>query len=175
MVLLLLALVRNDLLEDWRASLPAEAPNYFMINIRPRRGEAIGAFFASAGCRRPSWCVVRARLTAINAVPVDRIQFESTRAGLRGARGEPHLGADAARRQPPGEVAAGGPTATASRPRVSVEQEYARAARLKLGDTVTYDVAGEPVSATVTSCASALGFVPAEFLHGVSRPACSTT
>ena len=35
MVLLLLAVVRNDLMQQWRASLPENAPNYFMINIRP--------------------------------------------------------------------------------------------------------------------------------------------
>src|SRR5262249_23864524 len=33
MVLLLLAVVRNDLLEDWRASLPPNAPNHFLIKI----------------------------------------------------------------------------------------------------------------------------------------------
>ena len=57
MVLLLLALVRNDLLQDWRASLPADAPNYFMINIRPDEGAAIDASSSASGaCRRPSWC-----------------------------------------------------------------------------------------------------------------------
>ena len=35
--------------------------------------------------------------------------------------------------------------------RVSVEQDYAERLGLKLGDTVTYDVAGEPVTATITS------------------------
>ncbi len=38
MVLLLLALVRDDLLQEWRASLPEDAPNYFMINGRSRAG-----------------------------------------------------------------------------------------------------------------------------------------
>jgi len=152
MVLLLLALVRNDLLEDWRASLPAEAPNYFMINIRPDEGEAIGAFFRERGLP-PTELVplVRARLTAINAVPVDRIQFESERgrgfvereANLTWAR---TLRDD--NRLVSGRWWADGDGGEA---RVSVEQEYAERLGLKLGDTVTYDVAGEPVSATVTS------------------------
>jgi putative ABC transport system permease protein len=81
MVLLLLALVRDDLLEDWRASLPADAPNYFMINIRPDEGETIEAFFRERGLP-PTELVplVRARLTAINDVPVSEIRFEGERA-----------------------------------------------------------------------------------------------
>ena len=49
MVLLLLALVRDDLLREWRASLPADAPNYFMINIRPDEADAVRSFFVSRG------------------------------------------------------------------------------------------------------------------------------
>ena len=65
MVLLLLALVRNDLLKDWQASLPANAPNYFMINIRPDEGEAVQGFFARSGLPATELVpLVRARLTA---------------------------------------------------------------------------------------------------------------
>ena len=57
MVLLLLALVRNDLLEEWRASLPDDAPNYFMINIRPDEGEELSRDSSRiAACRPPSSC-----------------------------------------------------------------------------------------------------------------------
>ncbi|MEP6998742.1 MAG: FtsX-like permease family protein, partial [Betaproteobacteria bacterium] len=35
MALLLLTLVRGDLMRNWRASLPADAPNVFLINILP--------------------------------------------------------------------------------------------------------------------------------------------
>ena len=45
MVLLLLAVVRNDLMQQWRASLPENAPNYFMINIRPDHTAAVREFF----------------------------------------------------------------------------------------------------------------------------------
>ena len=48
MVLLLLAVVRNDLMQQWRASLPENAPNHFMINIRPDQTAAIREFFARA-------------------------------------------------------------------------------------------------------------------------------
>jgi putative ABC transport system permease protein len=152
MVLLLLALVRNDLLEDWRASLPADAPNYFMINIRPDEGEAIAAFFRDRGLP-PTELVplVRARLTEINDVPVGEIRFEGERAQGFVER-EANL-TWASRLRNDNRLVSGtwwvdGNDGGA---RVSVEQEYAERLGLKLGDTVTYDVAGEPVSARITS------------------------
>ncbi len=149
MVLLLLALVRDDLLEDWRASLPEGAPNYFMINIE---GAAVADFFRERGLP-PTELVplVRARLAAVNGVPVDRLRFEGDRAQgfvereanltwARALRDDNRLVAGQWWREGDG----GGP-------RVSVEQEYAERLGLKLGDTVTYDVAGEAVTATITS------------------------
>jgi putative ABC transport system permease protein len=152
MVLLLLALVRDDLLEDWRASLPEGAPNYFMINIRPDEGEAINAFFHERGLP-PTELVpmVRARLVAINDVPVADIRFQGERAQefvereanltwARALRDDNRIIAGQWWREGDGGGA-----------RVSVEQEYAGRLGLKLGDTVTYDVAGESVAARITS------------------------
>ena len=152
MVLLLLALVRDDLLEDWRASLPEDAPNYFMINIRPDEGDAIRAFFRERGLP-PTELVplVRARLTHINGVPVDQLTFESDRAQGFVER-EANLTWSATLRDDnrllSGEWWRDGDGGEA---RVSVEQEFGQRLGLELGDTVTYDVAGEPVSAKVTS------------------------
>src|SRR5690606_14619277 len=33
--LLLLTIIRGDLIDDWRARLPQDAPNYFFVNIPP--------------------------------------------------------------------------------------------------------------------------------------------
>jgi putative ABC transport system permease protein len=152
MVLLLLALVRDDLLEDWRASLPANAPNYFMINIRPDEGDAVRAFFAQRGLPPTALVpLVRARLTAINDVPVGEIAFESARAREfvdREANLTWAATLQADNRLVEGSWWRAGDDGGA---RVSVEREYAARLGLRLGDTVTYDVAGEAVSATVTS------------------------
>ncbi len=152
MVLLLLALVRDDLLREWQASLPPDAPNYFMINIRPDEGAAIRSFFAERALP-PTELVplVRARLSAVNDVPVEKITFTSERAAgfvereanltwSRTLRDDNRLVAGTFWRDGDG----GGP-------RVSVEQDYAERLGLKIGDTLTYDVAGEPVSARITS------------------------
>jgi len=150
MVLLLLALVRDDLLTDWRASLPADAPNYFMINIRPDEGEAIEAFFRERGLPPTDLVpMVRARLTAINDVPVDRIQFSSERAQGFVEREANLTWASTLRDD--NRIVRGQWWEDGEGPRVSVEQEYAERLGLEIGDTVTYDVAGEPVTATITS------------------------
>ncbi len=81
MVLLLLALVRDDLLRDWQRSLPADAPNYFMINIRPDEGAGVEQFFAQAGLPATELVpMLRARLSAINEKPIEKITFQGERA-----------------------------------------------------------------------------------------------
>jgi putative ABC transport system permease protein len=152
MVLLLLALVRNDLLAEWRASLPADAPNFFLINIRPDEGESLQAFFADQDLP-PTELVpmIRARLTAINDVPADRvalpsedarewIEREANLTWTRSLRYDNRLVAGEWWREGDG----GGP-------RVSVEQEFARELGIKVGDRLAYDAAGEPIEARVAS------------------------
>jgi putative ABC transport system permease protein len=152
MVLLLLALVRDDLLQDWRASLPEDAPNYFMINIRPDEGAGVREFFAQAGFPATELVpMLRARLVTINATPVEQLRFTSDRANdfvdrEANLTWSETLGAGnrivAGTWWPPGE------------PRdaqVSLEREYAELLGLGLGDSLTYDISGETVTARVTS------------------------
>jgi putative ABC transport system permease protein len=152
-VLLLLSLVRDDLLRDWRASLPTDAPNYFMINIRPDEGEQVREFFTRAGF--PSTELVpmlRARLVSINGASVDALPFASDRASEFVER-EANLTWSAA--LGPGNTIVAGrwwPVDRAPRePQVSVEREYAETLGLELGDTLTYDIAGETVTGRITS------------------------
>ena len=68
MVLLLLAVVRGDLLADWRRSLPNDAPNNFLVNIRPEERQALQDFLSAHGFGTPQmFPMVRARITAINS------------------------------------------------------------------------------------------------------------
>src|SRR5476649_2816511 len=72
MVLLLLAVVRGDLLAEWRRSLPGDVPNNFLINIRPDERRSLEEFLTSRGLGRPTmYPMVRARMTAINAVAAE--------------------------------------------------------------------------------------------------------
>nr|MBP8272482.1 FtsX-like permease family protein [Sphaerotilus sp.] len=152
MVLLLLALVRDDLLRDWQRSLPADAPNYFMINIRPDEGAGVERFFARAGLPATELVpMLRARLSAINDVPVEKITFQGERANDFVER-EANLSWSATL-SPGNKIVAGQWWSGETRgdQQISVEVEYAGRLGLKLGDTLTYDVAGEAVRGRITN------------------------
>lgn len=153
MVLLLLAVVRNDLMQQWRASLPENAPNHFMINIRPDQTAAIREFFATKSEVTPPQLVpmVRARLTQINGRPVGELQAPSER-GRDFLEREANL-TWAQTLQQDNKLVAGEwwREGDGGGPRVSVEIELAQSLGLKIGDDLSYDVAGEIVDAKVSS------------------------
>jgi putative ABC transport system permease protein len=151
MVLLLLTLVRNDLMDTWRASLPDNAPNQFLINIQPHELDGLGQFLERAGLARPGFTpLVRARMTELNGQDITQLNFEDPQ-GETWARREANL-TFADEMQADNTLLQGrwwAPGTTENE--VSVEQDFAREMGLKLGDEVTFDVAGEAVTATVTS------------------------
>jgi putative ABC transport system permease protein len=152
MVLLLLAVVRNDLMEEWRASLPEDAPNHFMINIRPDQTDALRALFARHGVTPPDLVpMVRGRLKSVNGRSITDVRFPTDR-GRSFAEREANL-MWAKDLQDGNKLLAGKWWSEGDQggPRVSVEQEIAFSLGLKVGDTLTYDVAGESVEARVAS------------------------
>lgn len=149
---LTLTLVRTDLLRSWQASLPADAPNRFLVNIQPDQVDAVGALLAARlGARPPIHPMVRGRLVAINGSEVRSDQFAEERARRLVERefnltwGE-RLPAD-------NRVIAGlwHGSAAAARQSLSVEEGIARTLGIRLGDQLTYDVAGRRFDAAVAS------------------------
>ncbi|MGB5210263.1 MAG: FtsX-like permease family protein [Gammaproteobacteria bacterium] len=150
MVLLLLTLVRNDLMQEWRATLPADAPNRFLINIQPTEAARVEDFLGERGAASRLVPLVRARLTAIDGRSLSEIEFSSPR-GQRLADREGNL-SWAVELQEDNEVIAGDWWGERSEPgEVSVEADFARDVGIELGDELDFDVAGEAFSARVTS------------------------
>ncbi len=152
MVLLLLAVVRGDLLADWQHSLPADAPNNFLINIRPEERRPLEQFLQSHGLGQPSmFPMVRARITAINSRPSESIKLhkESGRGFLER---EQNLTWSADLMED-NQLTAGAwwTPADAGKPLVSISTEYQEALQLNLGDAISFDVAGEPLTVKVAS------------------------
>jgi putative ABC transport system permease protein len=151
MVLMLLTLVRNDLMDTWRQSLPADSPNQFMINIQPQEVPEMQRYLAEHDMQVPEFVpLVRARMTTINGKDVSQIEFGNPQ-GERWARRESNL--SFRDRLQTGNELTEGRWWQAGTPdhEVSVESDFASDLGLKLGDELGFDVAGEPVTATVTS------------------------
>jgi len=152
MVLLLLAVVRGDLLNDWRRSLPADAPNNFLINIRPEERQSLEQFLGKHGLGQPTmFPMVRARITAINSRPSESLK-------LHGDSGRGFLEREqnltwSARLMEDNQVIAGvwWTAADTGKHLVSISTEYQEALQLKLGDKLSFDVAGEKLTVEVAS------------------------
>ena len=151
MVLMLLTLVRNDLMETWRDSLPMDAPNQFLINIQAHEVAQMQQFLSAQDMEVPDFSpLVRARMTAINGVDVDQLSFENPQ-GERWAKRESNLSF--------GEKIQKGNQLTQGQwwqpgtdeYEISVEENFADDLGLKLGDELSFDIAGEPVSARFSS------------------------
>jgi putative ABC transport system permease protein len=152
MVLLLLAVVRGDLLADWRRSLATDVPNNFLINIRPDEVDPLRSFLTARGLAAPEmYPMVRARMTAINGTPGDKIK-------LKGDTGQSFLEREqnltwSASLMPDNQMIAGEWFSAADRgkPLVSISSEYQESLGLKIGDRLSFDIAGEPLTVTVAS------------------------
>jgi putative ABC transport system permease protein len=152
MVLLLLTLVRTGLLEQWRATLPPDAPNRFLINIQPDEAEGVQAFLADRFGGGELVPLVRARITAINGRPVAELEFASPRA-QRFIDRESNL-SWASEPAPDNRIVAGRWWPSGGGDEVSVESDFARDLGLALGDRIEFDLAGERLEAKVTSLRS---------------------
>ncbi len=152
MAVLLLAFVRNDLLKTWQTSLPADAPNRFVINIQADQMPGINALLSAQGIDHADILpMVRARLVSVNGKPLNVADYEDERA-KRLAEREFNL-SWAANMQSDNELVAGQwwQAEDAGKSLLSLEQGLADTLKLKLGDQLTYDVAGTPLTLTISN------------------------
>jgi putative ABC transport system permease protein len=152
MLLLALAILRNDLITDWRASLPADVPNYFFLNIPPDQRQDFQRELQSQGARLERMLpMIRGRLVSINDRQVATLRFPGQR-GRGFADREQNL-TWAGELGDDNQIVEGRwwTKAEVGQPLVSVAVEYQESMGLKLGDKLKFDVAGEPLEATVAS------------------------
>jgi len=158
MLLLSLTILRRDLVDDWRRSLPQGAPNYFFLNIPGDQRDEFRDALTRAGARVERLLpLVRGRLLAVNGQPIKPGATRPGPGGGRGLRGglaereqnlswSDELGDD-------NRIIAGHwwNAADAGRPLVSLASEFQESLGLKLGDRLLFDVAGERIEVTVSS------------------------
>jgi putative ABC transport system permease protein len=159
MAILTLTLIRSDLLRTWQASLPPGAPNRFIVNIQPDQVEALKRFFATHGISSLElYPMVRGRLVRINERNVSGDGYADERARRLVTR-EFNL-TWTARMQRDNRIVAGrwwneqGEGAGVQRDQFSVERGLAETLGVSMGDALTFDVGGTPVTGKVTSLRS---------------------
>ncbi len=150
----LVALLRAELLDNWQAQLPKDAPNHFALNILPDEREPFAQRLREVNATSaPLYPVIPGRLTHINDQPVQQlVSKEST--GDRAVQRD--LSLTWAADLPQGNALSEGdwwqtPPPTDGPPAVSVEAELAASLKLKLGDLLTFDIGGEHRQARVSS------------------------
>lgn len=149
LALVLLVLLRTDLITSWQQATPPDAPNRFVINIQPDQADSFQAYLRQAGVASYDWYpMIRGRLVEINGQLVDLDQFEGDRAkrlvdrefNLSHGGNEPPHNRVVAGRWLPNEPNA-----------ISVEDGLADTLGLKLGDSLTFDIAGIRHETRITS------------------------
>jgi putative ABC transport system permease protein len=148
----LLIFLRADLVQAWGRSLPDQAPNRFVLNILPEEREAVAKRLQALGVKDLQlYPMVRGRLVGINDRMVGPDDFQDDRAKRQLDR---ELNLSYADALPAHNQLVQGQPLDPSRPEVSVEQTLAKSLGLQLGDRLTFDIAGESISATVSSIRS---------------------
>lgn len=147
--ILLLTLISRDLLAGWQARQPADAPNRFIIGIQPDQRDPIAAFLASRGIHEALQPMIRGRLVAINQHEVRAEDYSEERTRNLAER-EFNLSYGSELQQG-NRVVAGRWHGKTSAGEFSMEQGIGERLGVKLGDEVTFDVAGQRVSGKVSS------------------------
>ncbi|WP_454121752.1 putative ABC transporter permease subunit YbbP [Kosakonia sp. Marseille-Q7440] len=142
MLLAMLLVLRGDLLDRWQQQLPAESPNYFLINIAPEQIAPLKTFLAEHQVIPAAFYpIVRARMTQINGQSTEGNADEALNRelNLTWQQQRPDHNPLTAGSWPPkaGEV--------------SVEEGLAERLGLKLGDTVTFTGDTQAFSAKISS------------------------
>ncbi len=149
LALVLLVLLRTDLISSWRRTTPPDAPNRFVINVMPEQGDDFRKALRDGGVDRFDWYpMFRGRLVAINGQTVTPESYTEDRARRLLDR-EFNL-SNSVTRPPHNELVAGQWTGE-EKGAVSVEEGIAKTLRLKLGDTLRFDIAGVTSEARITS------------------------
>ena len=151
--LLLLTVVRADLLQDWRASLPPDAPNQFLVNVLPEQVDDARAWLAKTIDVAPEFRpMARGRLVEVNGRALDTTQYAEPRARRLAER---EFNLSWTDRMPEGNRTVEGrfwtPEAGGTDAGISMEQGIATTLGVKIGDRLTFDAGGVRVTAPVTS------------------------
>ena len=149
LALALLVLLRTDLISSWRNATPADAPNRFVINIQPTQAEPFLQTLRESGVRKFDWYpMMRARLVAVNGTSVTPDSYTEERAQRLVDR---EFNVSYSAEKPEHNAVVAGVWQAEEADALSIEEGIAKTLKLKLGDSLRFDMAGVVHEARITS------------------------
>jgi putative ABC transport system permease protein len=165
LVVLGMSLVERRITGQLEKELPTDAPSAFMVDIQPAQWPGVESLLKQQGAQGiESVPVVMARLTAIDGVPVEKLQAQAG-----GPEGEQRQDEEGGRRRErwaltreqrltyrkelpqDNKIVAGSLWSDPAHAEVSLEQEFANDLGAHLGSTLSFNIQGVPVDLKVTS------------------------
>ena len=146
--LLLLTALRTDLIGRWQASVPADAPNYFLINIQATDQANLENFFKQQNIQASLYPMIRGRLVEINGQPVSADDYAKPEA-KRMLEREFNLSSFAV--FPESNTLLAGQWFDANTQGFSIEKGIGETLGFNLGDRLSFDIAGQRFTETITS------------------------
>jgi putative ABC transport system permease protein len=148
MALLLLTVTRTDLVSAWRNAAPPDAPNRFVINVQPDQVAGVAQRLKDGGIDAELHPMIRGRLVQLNGKPVGPENYTDDRAQRLVDR-EFNISYTAI--APTHNPITGGAWFKDGSDELSIEEGIAKTLGVKLGDELTFDIAGQTVNARATS------------------------
>ncbi|MDB5803358.1 MAG: putative ABC-type transport system involved in lysophospholipase biosynthesis, permease component [Betaproteobacteria bacterium] len=150
--LLMLTITRGDLIDKWQTTIPPDAPNRFIINILPEQRDTLTEVFRQNGVGAPVlYPMIRGRLIAINGKPTGPEFFSDDRARRLVDR---EFNLSYMNQLPSHNAVVQGQwfsPAELEQGALSVEEGIAKTLGLKIGDRLTYEIAGQTFEAPITN------------------------
>lgn len=150
MLMLVMTSMRTSLLEDWQTQLPADTPNYFLVNVAPWEVDPVKNLMADHKLLDVGWYpMVRGRLVSQNGEVITQERLEKVggldrEVNLTWTNSLPDTN----------EIVAGKWWAQQGQAEFSMEEKVATELGVKLGDVISFSLGGRELDATLTSIRS---------------------
>ncbi len=148
MALLLLTVTRTDLVSAWRSAAPPDAPNRFVINVQPDQVSAVAQRLKDGGIDAELHPMIRGRLVKVNGKDVGPENYSDDRAQRLVDR---EFNLSYSKEAPGHNRITSGAWFRDGSDELSIEEGIAKTLGIRLGDEMTFDIAGQSVMARATS------------------------
>ncbi|NVK89624.1 MAG: ABC transporter permease [Gammaproteobacteria bacterium] len=146
-----IVLMRNELIADWRAQLPEQAPNHFMVNILPQEVAPLNDKFAQLDIAASEvFPMVRGRVVKLQGQDPKQYLGENSR-GHNSLRRDLNLTWSSEFPESNTLIEGEWLMQASAEPVISIEQEMAQRLGLSIGDSMTFNIAGDEITATINS------------------------